>query len=303
MKKQIIAILALTVLALTGVPKLHAQNIPPPATPFSIITYQGKLEDGIGPMDGRYDIRVSAVTPPIPCFGTDCGWFTNCQDCTSVPLGTSTVSVDKGLFTLPINMPTGMVHTVNGTYLEFEVRPSGNGEFSTLLPMQRITAAPLATVAQSVVGPIDAGSLIGSMPTGMLTGIFSSPLTLDNQLAVRAANGIMIEGTTTTLDLRGDGAIRVAGAGVASRGPVFIHRATAGSISGHMTTIDHPLANGDPNAILLVTHNFSADTSSTPYETSPVGVWYNGSKWVIYHENTSVPMPAGRAFNVMVINP
>jgi hypothetical protein len=70
-----------------------------------------------------------------------------------------------------------------------------------------------------------------------------------------------------------------------------------------MTTIDHPLANGDPNAILLVTHNFSADNSSTPYEPNAVGVWYNGSKWVIYHENTSVPMPIGRAFNVMIIKP
>ena len=127
--------------------------------------------------------------------------------------------------------------------------------------------------------------------------------TANDQFAVRAQNGIMIQGTTTTLDLRGDGAIRVAGAGVASRGPVFIHRATAVNTSGHITTIDHPLANGDPNAILLVTHNFSADTAATPYEPNSVGVWYDGSHWTIYHENTSAAMPVGRAFNVMIIKP
>jgi hypothetical protein len=127
--------------------------------------------------------------------------------------------------------------------------------------------------------------------------------TANNQFAVRAENGVMIQGTATTLDLRGDGAIRVAGAGVGSAGPVFIHRASNASISGHITTIDHPLANGDPNAILLVTHNFSADTSGTPYEPNTVGVWYNGSRWTIYHENTAVAMPVGRAFNVMVIKP
>jgi hypothetical protein len=130
---------------------------------------------------------------------------------------------------------------------------------------------------------------------------FSS--TADNQFAVRAQNGVMIQGATTALDLRGNGAIRVAGAGIASQGPVFIHRATAASISGHITTIDHPLCNGDPNAILIITHNYSADTSSTPYEPNAVGVWYNGSRWTVYHENTIVAMPVGRAFNVIVIKP
>ncbi len=580
MKKQYLALrsvrrlgfaLGLAALTISGLPKLYAQNGPPSPSPFSIMTYQGKLDDfGGGPADGRFDFRVSAVTPPVPCFGTDCGWFTNCPDCSTVVLGTSTVTVDHGLFTLPINMPTGMVHTVNGTFLKLEVRPNGNGEFSALLPMQPITAAPLAAVAQSVVGPIPASSLTGTMPTGMLTGVFSSPLTLsnpgnvfvgdgsqlanvnattiggvapcelpclqnfwklsgndnvtagsflgtpwgnslplvlkvqgetvmrcvprpgvpnganliggdiinnipagagsvicggggtephapytphpniiandhsaivggvgnlvegrecfigggwenkigetsdglthyiticgginnratnvdsafigggndnlvagnasvvaggtrnqatglqgtvgggvfntafgnyatvpggsnnmamgsaslaagsraramhdgsfvwsdsqnadfpstaNNQFAVRAQNGVMIQGATTTLDLRGDGAIRVAGAGVGSLGPVFIHRSSAANITGHITTIDHPLANGDPNAILLVTHNFSADNSSTPYEPAAVGVWYNGSRWTIYHENTGLAMPAGRAFNVMIIKP
>jgi hypothetical protein len=132
-------------------------------------------------------------------------------------------------------------------------------------------------------------------------GYFSTDVT--NQFAIRAQNGVMINGTANVLDLRGDGAIRVAGAGVGSQGPVFIHRATPSSISGHITTIDHPLANGDPNAILMVTHNYSADTSATRYEPYAVGVWYDGSRWTIFHENTSIAMPVGRAFNVIIIKP
>lgn len=685
---------------------------------FNAFTYQGRITS-VDPSwvdDPRHwDFWIKAVIPPFPCFGTDCGWFTNCPDCTTFDLGTNSVFVDKGLFTMPIVIPPQLLNTSNGLYLLFAVRTNGGGAFTTLWPAQQVTATPFASIAQSVSGPIQASSLIGTMPTGMITGTFSSPVnfnnpsnifagdgsllthiqagsligamptgmitgtfsspvnfsnpsnifagdgvllthvnattvggldpcnlpcywnvlgnsgtdpsinflgttdnepltlkvhnqtvmryfphpvgpdggnlvggayvnlisggagsvicggggvagnlplanvvsndhsaivgglanlingrecfigggwgntndnlnshciviaggsnnavssdfgvigggannvvggvgafvggglfnevvggsgviaggqgnhiedqwnfigggegnsidrsggmpdpilnvigggwsntvsgawstigggginkillstqghsatiaggyanlangvwaaigggagntagpagfvgggwgnfatgngsvvaggtnntasgagaaipggltntasgstsfaagnrakavndgafvwadsqnadfasTANNQFAVRAENGVMIQGTATTLDLRGDGAIRVAGAGVGSAGPVFIHRASNASISGHITTIDHPLANGDPNAILLVTHNFSADTSGTPYEPNTVGVWYNGSRWTIYHENTAVAMPVGRAFNVMVIKP
>ena len=600
------------------------------AAVYNSFTYQGRLTDDFGPgwddSPRTWDFLFKAVIPSFPCYDPDCLWTTNCPNCSTIELGTNSVIVNQGLFTTPITMPTGLLSAPFGVLLQIAVRTNGGGEFTTLSPMQRLTATPYATIAQSVSGPIPASSLVGPMPTGLLTGTFSSPLNfinpsnifagdgsllthvnaatiggldacnlpcywkltgntgtlpgdwlsptdlgnflgttddqpvtirvnkfpglrvipadpvrtddgsaplepfpalpnivggfggntisadarsstiagggglydhvfhamtpgwnaigplgdfcfigsgsanyiqgphnsvlgghynhitngnycviaggeqnlithpvdggaivagfrntvtgstnanspsgdwafigagLDNtatnyaafigaggmnvaggaysvvtggshnsalgedsvvsggyfnqaqaegsvvaggvnnwatkagsfaagtgatadhdgsfawadrqggffytdrpnQFAVRAQNGVMVQGTTTTLDLRGNGAIRVAGAGVGSPGPVFIHRATAASVSGHITTIDHPLANGDPNAILLVTHNYSADTSATPYETNTVGVWYNGSKWTIYHENTGVAMPVGRAFNVMIIKP
>ena len=49
-----------------------------------------------------------------------------------------------------------------------------------------------------------------------------------------------------------------------------------------------------------------ADTAvpfANKYEHEPVGVYYDGSKWTIFHENTAVAMPVGRAFNVMVVKP
>ena len=178
------------------------------------------------------------------------------------------------------------------------VSNSISGDYATIPGGLQNSATNFAFAAGRRAKAVHQGAFVWSDSTD---ADFAS--TTVNQFAVRAQNGIMIQGTTTALDLRGDGAIRVAGAGVASQGPVFIHRATAGNTSGHITTIDNPLANGDPNAILMVTHNFSADTSATPYETGTVGVWYNGSRWTIYHENTGVAMPVGRAFNVMIIKP
>ena len=341
--------LALAALAVTGNQQAQAQPV--------TFAYQFRLDvvrndwPNPTPWDGPAVVIPIVVIPPDPCpppfSWIDCGWHpeTNCPGCGRIPLGTNQVIVDKGLCTMPITIPTYLLLSAsNGLYLEFSVSTNGS-DFTTLFPPQRVSPTPYAAVAQSVTGPIPASQLIGSMPTGMLTGIFSNPLTLSNPSNVFAGDGSLLThlqasslvGTmptgmltaifsspltlnnpsnvfagdgslltnisASTLDLRGDRPIRVAGAGVGSTGPVFIHRATPASVTGHITTIDHPLANGDPNAILLVTHNWSADTASTRYETTPVGVWYNGSQWTIFHEDTSVPMPNGRAFNVMIIKP
>jgi hypothetical protein len=125
---------------------------------------------------------------------------------------------------------------------------------------------------------------------------FSSTAT--NQFAVRATGGVVINAGTNNLELA-SGGIKVTGAGVGTSTPVFIHKATTTNTSAHVTTISNPYTDGQPNAILIVTHNWSQDNM---YETHPVGVWYNGSQWTIFHEDM-VAMPVGRTFNVMVIKP
>ena len=97
------------------------------------------------------------------------------------------------------------------------------------------------------------------------------------------------------------------GAGVGSHTAAFIHQTTSGvsgNISGDYSTIDNPLCNGRQNALLFVTHNFNPSGSggAYPYEIKPYGVYYDGSNWNIYHEDTST-MTAGLYFNVLIINP
>ena len=47
--------------------------------------------------------------------------------------------------------------------------------------------------------------------------------------------------------------------------------------------------------MLIVTHTWNGAV----YDTVPVGVWYDGSNWTIFNEDSS-PMDTGETFNVLV---
>lgn len=93
--------------------------------------------------------------------------------------------------------------------------------------------------------------------------------------------------------LQVNGAIAVGGSSPAA----FKHVAAGGS---YISVIDNPQTNGNPNAMLLVTHVYDG---AFEYLTSPFSVWYNGSKWTIYNDEIGEDIPAGYAFFVLVINP
>jgi hypothetical protein len=118
--------------------------------------------------------------------------------------------------------------------------------------------------------------------------------------------GIGTSTPTNTLQVNGTvaaSALRAPGAGINTGTFAFIQRATAANTVSDSTIINNPLCDGDPNAILIVTHNLSADTNSTSqFNTKPVGVFYSGANWVIFNED-GTGMALGRAFNVMVVKP
>ena len=74
-------------------------------------------------------------------------------------------------------------------------------------------------------------------------------------------------------------------------------RATAAS---DYTTIDNPLTNGNPNALLLVTPNWNPGGVGGIYNNHAIGVWYTGSKWSIFNQDLAA-IPVGAAFNVYVL--
>jgi hypothetical protein len=80
-------------------------------------------------------------------------------------------------------------------------------------------------------------------------------------------------------------------------GQGFVHTVTAANTSGHITYIDNPLSNGNPNALVTATHHWKGT-----YNTSDIGVYYDSfrAKWAIFNENTAVAMTSGMAFNVSV---
>ncbi|RMF48484.1 MAG: hypothetical protein D6755_03790, partial [Anaerolineae bacterium] len=80
----------------------------------------------------------------------------------------------------------------------------------------------------------------------------------------------------------------------------FVHVATADNINSFWTTIDHPLTNGNPNAIILVTQNWNPGAScACVYDDHPIGVWYTGGKWAIFNMDGAA-MPPNATFNVII---
>ncbi len=155
-------------------------------------------------------------------------------------------------------------------------------------------------------GSFAAGTGARSMNSGSFAwadgqgGTFSTDQ--NNQFAVRASAGLMIEGSASVLDLRGNGGIRVAGAGINTLGPAFTHRATVANVSGAQTVIDHPHCNSRPNAILIVTYNFNPAGVAGTRNDKPTGLYYTGTRWAIYNMD-STSMPVGAAYNILVVNP
>jgi hypothetical protein len=83
---------------------------------------------------------------------------------------------------------------------------------------------------------------------------------------------------------------------------VFIHTATAPSISSDWTSFSSPLTNREPNVALQVTQDYNPRVRRTDvYNDHPVGVWYDTKikKWAIFQEDKAA-MTNDASFNIMV---
>lgn len=91
------------------------------------------------------------------------------------------------------------------------------------------------------------------------------------------------------------GAIKVAG-GITAQ-PAFKIVTSAGNVILNQLIIPNTTLANNANDILIVTHNYG---SGGPYLDKTYGVFWSGSNWRIYLEDTSA-MPVGVIFNVLVI--
>lgn len=86
-----------------------------------------------------------------------------------------------------------------------------------------------------------------------------------------------------------------------SGGPLFVHRAEPEGAPDNSTYLDHPLTNGEPEAVLQVTPNWNPGGRGGIYDDHPVGTFYDPDeeKWAVFNQDAA-PMPNGAAFNVAV---
>jgi hypothetical protein len=72
--------------------------------------------------------------------------------------------------------------------------------------------------------------------------------------------------------------------------------------SKHITRLDHPKLNNNPNAKIVVSHMYNLSRGfGGKYNDHPIGVYYNGSKWCIYNEDKE-DMDLGIGFFVFIAN-
>ena len=124
------ALLALAILA--WVAPLTA-----PAAPLgTAFTYQGRLNDGGNPANGRYELRFFLYD-----LGVGGGLV-------GVPLTLNNTAVSNGLFTVTLDFGDQSVYSPQYTpanrWLEIAVRTNGGGAFTSLTPRQKITPTPFA---------------------------------------------------------------------------------------------------------------------------------------------------------------
>lgn len=86
----------------------------------------------------------------------------------------------------------------------------------------------------------------------------------------------------------------------------FVHVANAGNVFSPFTfatQIDHVALNGKPDALFVVTHNFSPGGQATVVNDHPVGVLFNQQtqRWFIFNTDLGA-MPVGASFNVWAGN-
>jgi hypothetical protein len=132
-------------------------------------TYQGRLNDGGNPANGHYDLRLRIASDPLG----------NNYPGTIL---TNNVPISNGLFTVSADFGANLF-TGSNYWLEVDVRTNGGSNYTTLNPLQPLTATPYAIYAGSagnVTGPVAAMQLTGTVPSSALAGVYSSAVTLSN---------------------------------------------------------------------------------------------------------------------------
>jgi hypothetical protein len=118
-----------------------------------------------------------------------------------------------------------------------------------------------------------------------------SPISIEKEVA----DPRWVIETTDGSDLPGHSWLAVLFADPSS--DVYVHSATVANTIGNYTLLDHPDLNGDPNARILVEAREDGVVAPDGY----LGVWYTGTQWSIFLQDSSSSMAVGATFNVLVL--
>jgi hypothetical protein len=145
-------------------------------------TYQGRLFSGTNDANGLYDFRFLLYNDPTA------------GAIVAGPLTNSAVAVTNGLFTTTIDFGAG-VFTGPPLWLHIGVRSNGLAvNFGPLSPRQPLTPTPYAITAENLDGGLPGSQLTGTLPSGVLCGVYGCAVTFNNLADVFAGDGSGLTG-------------------------------------------------------------------------------------------------------------
>jgi hypothetical protein len=147
-------------------------------------TYHGRLNDNGVPVTGAYDLQFAVYEAEVA------------GQLVAGPPPQNAIEVINGLFRARIDFGAG-VFTGPARWLEIQVRPAGNGNFTTLNPRQELTSSPYSIRAQTAgtAADVSNGSVVKSI----------NNLKDDVTLAAGANVTLTPNGNTLTIDSFGGG--------------------------------------------------------------------------------------------------
>lgn len=293
----LLAFLAMGVILLLSVVIVYAQDPKPSSRApnlamSAVFTYQGQIRNASGPINGTCDMQFGLFADP-----------TSITAQVGITQTLTAVSVSNGLFTARLNSGNEFTYFPfdgSARWLAIAVRcPKATGSYIPLSSRQEITPAPYALnlVPGAVISGTAATSLTAISTAIQGTGIMGMADNGVNAWGVYGGSasgiGVFAQGNDSTVSPNTalkvvGGAIRVGG----TVSPAFIY--TAIVVSSNCSSILHPLINGDPNAMIIVTPR--QDTVTVP--ATDVRVIYNTGSWSL----CSPSLAPGMKYNMLIIN-
>jgi hypothetical protein len=155
-------------------------------------TYQGNLSAGGQPANGLYDFQFSLWDAPTR------------GNSVAGPLSTNGVEVSRGLFTVWLDFGAA-VFGGQADWLQVAVRTNGSGDFTTLFPLQPLTASPFALYALEAGL---SGTIIATNPANQFQGVFAGNGAGLTNLSITAGELAIQSVSVTNLTL--DNSLRIA---------------------------------------------------------------------------------------------
>lgn len=224
----------------------------------------------------------------------------------------TSVQLSNGVFNVLLGSLTPFPVDLFDTYDDLYLRVTVDGE--NLSPLIHLASSAYAMKADTANHAHTANSMLNGTVTGNLlvegrVGVGEAAPDAELHVSMTPGSiipsqipGLIIEDANLNSGSRME--IRVSGAGGNTSTPVFRHVPSLSNsrcdISGHAcleTTIDHPMTNGDPSAILIITPN-GTDSWYSDSTTPRVKYDYTEQKWKIYMRWWDLP---NLQFNVLVV--